>query len=148
MPAVRMARGRRVGALLGLGPGDARLAAVLLAGAVCLTAVTWFVGWLNYGAGDTAFLVTTPTGTVRLIGERDGHYELSGPDGVTVIEVAGGRARLVESPCNEPAWHGGWVERPGERIVCLPNRVVLEVVGGGSTTRDGDQEPDVDGVTH
>lgn len=136
------------GARLGLNPADARLAVVLLATALLLLFGSWLSGWLAAVPGETVFLVTTADGATRLPAERDGRYEFTGPAGVTIVEVIDGRARLGTSPCDEPAWHGGWIERPGQRSVCLPNRVVLEVISEGGLPGGDDGQDDLDGVTH
>lgn len=47
-----------------------------------------------------------------------------------VIEIKSGRVRVAESNCpNQVCVHTGWVSRPGRTIVCVPNRVVIEVKG-------------------
>lgn len=121
----------RVGLRLGLNRTDLRLAGVLLA-AVLIAFAPW--AWTRIAGGRTeatAFVVKVHTTgqSLRLDPAVDGRFAVTGPLGPTVVEVAGGRARILESPCAEPSWHGGWVSRPGQRSVCAPNRVVLEVVG-------------------
>lgn len=56
------------------------------------------------------------------------------PAGEATVEIDGGRVRILEMPraicplglCSSV----GWVERSGDSIVCLPNRLVLTVLGG------------------
>lgn len=59
--------------------------------------------------------------------------ELPGTGGYrATIEIRGGRARILPIPeefcprgiCS----HTGWVERPGQAAICLPNRLVIRVV--------------------
>lgn len=61
---------------------------------------------------------------------RDQHLVVSGRLGETEIEVKGGRVRVVRSP---GPWKlcikRGWISRPGEILVCLPNRVTVEIPG-------------------
>ncbi len=137
---------------LGLNPADLRLGAVILAVALLAWAP---LGWrLGGGPPDTDperkfFVVTTPEGRVVLPADRDACHVVTGPLGKTVVQVVDGRARIAASPCPDPACHAGWVDRPGERRVCLPNRVVVEMVtrsggkaapGGGSDTEAYDAE--------
>lgn len=57
---------------------------------------------------------------------RDRVEEVPGPLGVTRIEVRGGRARVLSSPCRLGLCrHGGWVGASGGPIVCIPNEVVI-----------------------
>jgi hypothetical protein len=120
-----------VGRRLGLNRADLRLAGILLA-AVLIAFAPW--AWSRIAGGRTeatAFVVKVHTTgqSLRLDPAADGRFAVTGPLGPTVVAVAGGRARILASPCAEPSWHGGWVSRPGQRSVCAPNRVVLEVVG-------------------
>jgi len=49
-----------------------------------------------------------------------------------VIEVAAGKARVVDSPCRDRLCaRAGWLERPGDVAVCLPQRVIVEIRGAG-----------------
>ncbi|MCR4399175.1 MAG: NusG domain II-containing protein [Firmicutes bacterium] len=48
--------------------------------------------------------------------------------GRSTFEVEDGRVRMVSSDCPDKVCiRMGWVERQGQAIVCLPNRVVLKV---------------------
>jgi len=48
------------------------------------------------------------------------------------IEIDGGRARVIDSPCRDRLCvHAGWLERPGDVAVCLPRRVIVEIRGAG-----------------
>jgi len=54
------------------------------------------------------------------------------------IEVRGGAIRVAESDCPKGVCkHAGWVRTPGRTIVCIPNRVLIEVRGA---SRDYDAE--------
>ena len=49
-----------------------------------------------------------------------------------VIEIEGSRARVIDSPCRDKLCvHAGWLERPGDVAVCLPQRVIVEIRGAG-----------------
>ena len=55
---------------------------------------------------------------------------LPGPLGRTHVEISEGRVRVVESPCpNKLCIRMGWIERSGQAIVCLPNKVALTLGG-------------------
>jgi len=63
--------------------------------------------------------------------------EVEGPLGTTVIEVAGGAARVLSSPCpHQVCVKMGAVDSPGRSVVCVPNRVVVTMVGDGPTATD------------
>jgi hypothetical protein len=49
------------------------------------------------------------------------------------VESRAGRVRVAESNCpNQLCVRAGWVSRPGRTIVCLPNKVLVELRGGQS----------------
>ncbi|HEY5999828.1 MAG TPA: NusG domain II-containing protein [bacterium] len=69
---------------------------------------------------------------------RDAVHDVRGVLGVTRIEVRARRVRVLSSPCpRQVCRHGGWIARPGEVLVCVPNGVVIRLVGEG-----GDGGPD------
>jgi len=46
------------------------------------------------------------------------------------IEMDGARARVAASPCRDQLCvHAGWLEKPGDVAVCLPQRVIVELRG-------------------
>ena len=60
-----------------------------------------------------------------------------------VIEISGGRARVVSSPCRDQLCvKAGWIARPGEAAICLPQRVVLQMQARGR------RNSGVDGVAY
>ena len=49
------------------------------------------------------------------------------------VEAEQGRVRVSHSECpSQDCVHTGWVSRPGGQIICLPNRLVITVTGGGA----------------
>jgi hypothetical protein len=63
-----------------------------------------------------------------------------GPLGDTVVEIRGGRARVLSSPCqNQTCVAAGYIHRHGQWTACLPNRVLVSVEGGGGNSgEDGE----------
>jgi len=46
------------------------------------------------------------------------------------IEVKDGRIRVAESDCPKGVCkHAGWVRTPGRSIICVPNKVLIELRG-------------------
>ena len=49
------------------------------------------------------------------------------------VEAENGRVRVSHSECpSQDCVHTGWVSRSGGQIICLPNRLVVTVTGGGA----------------
>ncbi len=115
--------------------------------------------WIVIGAvGLTTLILAIPDGgsvsagaaLIESTAGSDGPYTLTGPRkieyagplGVTVVEIGPSAARIVSSPCrHQICVNTGWMHHAGEVAVCLPNRVILRLVGG-----DG-SNPDLDAVT-
>lgn len=56
--------------------------------------------------------------------------EIEGALGTSRIEVAPGRARFLDSPCEtKRCVHTGWIDQGGMVAACLPNRVSLHLQG-------------------
>jgi hypothetical protein len=57
---------------------------------------------------------------------------VSGPLGETVVEIRGGRSRVLSSPCaNQTCVAAGHLNRRGQWTACLPNRVFVYIGGTG-----------------
>jgi hypothetical protein len=64
---------------------------------------------------------------------------VSGPLGETVVEISGGRSRVLASPCaNQTCVAAGHLNRRGQWTACLPNKVFVYIEGTG----DGDASLD------
>ncbi len=62
--------------------------------------------------------------------ERDQEIIVTGPAGETVIQVQRGRVRVLRSPgSQEICMRRGWIHKPGEALICLPNHVTIEIPG-------------------
>lgn len=65
--------------------------------------------------------------------------KVAGPLGETEVEVAENKVRINESPCpDKDCIYQGWIEKPGQVLVCLPNRVVVKIEGKNQITNDVD----------
>ena len=104
---------------------DLLLAALLLALAAALALA------LRPGAAGAAALVL-------LDGEEIGRYPLSedrtvriGEEDFNVLVIQGGAAAVTEANCGDGTCvRTGAVRRAGERIICLPHRLIVKIVGG------------------
>lgn len=63
-------------------------------------------------------------------GER---RQVRGPLGYSVIIAGNDKVRMESSPCPDKVCvASGWISLPGEAIVCIPNHVVVRIVGSAS----------------
>ncbi|MCG9094020.1 NusG domain II-containing protein [Laribacter hongkongensis] len=81
------------------------------------------------GIGDTL--------RIRANGQVFGDYplrlnrtlDIPGPLGHTTIEIRAGRARIAADPSpRQYCVRHGWLTRPGEMAICLPNRTSIEIL--------------------
>jgi len=65
--------------------------------------------------------------------------DVEGPLGKTTVIIEGGEVWIQSSPCREKiCMKMGHISRGGEQLICIPNRIVVELVG---------EEQRIDGVS-
>ena len=98
---------------------------------------------LGIDAGSTYAVSNTGDAAAALyavIQNSDGFYQVlslgedatvtvTGSLGTNIIEVANGRVRCLESDCsNQTCVKQGWVSGRGQTVVCLPHKLIVQVV--------------------
>ena len=84
-----------------------------------------------------ALLLLRPSGAGGVFVNGEPAHEGMAVNGVA-IEIDGGRARGIDSPCRDKICvRAGWLERPGDVAVCLPQRVIVEIRGAERRGVDG-----------
>jgi Protein of unknown function (DUF1312). len=57
-------------------------------------------------------------------------FTVKTPAGYNVIEVSTGRIRVKDADCPDKICvRTGWIDKPGEVIVCLPHKLVIQIIG-------------------
>ena len=111
-------------------PGDVVVVLAVLALSVFLVVQ----GVADAGADSRLEVSVSANGEevlVRPLGEDTFELTVPGYAGDSYLEISGGRVRMVDSACPDKLCvRTGWISRPGESIVCLPNRVVIEIKSG------------------
>ena len=106
---------------------------ILLIGALLLLALlAWGALRLTKQPGGEA-VVTVDGETVAVLPlAEDAELTAGEVQGFSnVVEVAGGRVRVLEADCPDKLCvRQGWISRDGESIVCLPHKLVVTVRGG------------------
>ena len=110
---------------------------LVLAGAVCAAFV------LLRPAGEGTIARVTLDGEVveeiDLSAVTEGYtFTVEGPGGFSnTIEVEPGRIRVREAGCpDQVCVHQGYISDGTVPIVCLPNRLVIEIISGGGDSLD------------
>ena len=103
---------------------------VVVALAALLVGVAWATLWRGGGPAEYAQVTARGAPAERLALARDTTLAVQGRLGESRLEVRDGRVRFVDSPCvGRLCVHAGWLARSGQVAACLPNGVVVEVLG-------------------
>lgn len=103
---------------------------LVVAAAAALVAALAVQQWRPAATGVAAELVSTNGERILLDLTVDGHYRIRGRQGESVIEVAEGRVRFIESTCRHRVCIAtGWLDADGDFAACAPNGVALQVRG-------------------
>ena len=82
-------------------------------------------------------IIKTPDRNLKVNLSEDHDIPIHLENGHMLIRVKDGKIRVVESTCPlKLCVKRGWISKVGEMIVCVPNRVSIEVVRGKKTSID------------
>ncbi len=103
----------------------------LIGGLLLLIIVMFFFIFLTQKEGDKRVKVYYQNDLLLsfpLVSNKDEIHVVEGYNGKVVIEVAGGKVRVIEekSPlhlCSKQ----GWIKNSYESIICLPNKIVITI---------------------
>lgn len=102
---------------------------ILILCAVLALGFLYAAYWIPSTHGEYVRIIS-PTGERKISLSKDQEIAVSGPLGTSLIKVANGKVRFLDSPCrNKQCIHSGWLSHGGEFAACLPNRVSLLVSG-------------------
>lgn len=97
---------------------------MLLAGAA-LISITG-----SKSSGRTAILYIDGEEKAEIPLNQDRRIQVRGPLGLSVIEVADGRVRMLSSPCGRQICvRMGAISEGNALIVCVPNRILIRIPG-------------------
>ena len=113
----------------------------ILIGALLLLSSLSFLALVAFrGAGRTVVVEQDGEVLARCSIAVVDTLRIAGPLGVTTIQIAEGRARVLDAPCpHQLCVKTGAISKAGAMVVCVPNRVVVRIEGH---SKDG-----VDAVT-
>jgi hypothetical protein len=82
------------------------------------------------GGGQASAVIKSAGGEWLYPLSSDREISISGPLGVTIVEIRGKSVRIADSPCpNKTCIAAGAIDKPGQWIACLPNQVLVSVEG-------------------
>ena len=110
-----------------LTPADRILVVFVLGLIACLGVWQW---GRPAGAARYAAIESGGRAVGRFDLQRPHRLRVPGAVGESLVEIDQGRVRFVDGPCRQHLCvRQGWIGRPGAVAVCLPNRVVVQVLG-------------------
>ncbi len=87
--------------------------------------------WTPRTVGHTAVISFDQETVVEAALDTPAEFSIVGLKGISRLRIADGRIRFVDSPCQgRYCIHTGWLSSTGQVAACLPNRVVVEILGG------------------
>lgn len=100
--------------------------------------------YLYADAGQQQAVISIDGKVFKTVALRAGYREeirIGGPDHYNIVEIDGEAIRIREADCpDQICVKTGWVRTAPQQIVCLPWRVVIQVVSTGKT--------DIDDIAH
>jgi len=89
------------------------------------------------GGGDQLYVhVTADSGEWIEPLDKDKELQVQGPLGTTVVDIEGGKARILDSPCkNKLCIAMGAISTENQWIACMPNKVFVRI--GGRSAEGG-----------
>jgi hypothetical protein len=86
--------------------------------------------WASRGAGHSASITVGRQVVEQVALDTDRELTVQGAIGVSHLTVHDGRIRFTESPCpGRYCIHAGWLSHTGQVAACLPNGIVVEILG-------------------
>lgn len=99
----------------------------------CIATVSIFILLgLNWLAEPGAYVNIDEAGNnhYRFNLNKDNRIICHGPVGETVIQIKDGKARVLRSDCpNQICVKSGVIDKAGQIVVCIPNKVILKIEG-------------------
>lgn len=112
------------------------IGALLIVGLAGLLFVTMYTHKRN---GSTVQILTAGKvyGTYDLTNEKEVPIIIDGTV-TNTLQIANGKAKMIKADCPDKlCLHQRAIARQGETIVCLPNKIVIEIHGGEQAELDG-----------
>ncbi|MGI9264583.1 MAG: NusG domain II-containing protein [Gammaproteobacteria bacterium] len=104
---------------------------IVLVLASALIGASFATFWSSREAGHTAIISFDEDILIEAPLDTPADYSVSGLKGVSRLRVAKGQIRFIDSPCQgRYCIHTGWLSSTGQVAACLPNGIVVEVLGG------------------
>lgn len=80
--------------------------------------------------GDTVIIQVDDKKFLKVSLSENGIVRVPGPLGISIVEIKNGKVKMLSSPClDKLCIREGYISKPGQIIVCVPNRIILKIEG-------------------
>lgn len=109
---------------------DILLILILFLGASAWWGTSWWLGRGEAASQVQIWQNKVLVGTYPLHGEAPVNIPLGSSLGYNTLVIETGAVHMTAASCpDQVCVHTGPISKPGQTIVCLPNRVVVEITG-------------------
>ncbi len=92
---------------------------------------------LNWPSVKTANAAVYQNGKLNQLLKLDEDREILLLDGKMIVEIRGKKIRVKQSDCpRQVCVHVGWISHPGEAVICVPYKTVIEIGAAGKPAVD------------
>ena len=111
---------------------------IILIGSILVVAVALFlVFYLNRKPGDMVIVSVDGVVTAELPLDKDTEYLIETESGENLLVIKDGKASITEASCpDQVCVHQREIQNDTELIICLPNRVIVEIQGESASELD------------
>lgn len=110
---------------------------MLFAAVFLVSCCTLFLAYVWNPQGQTAIVEVDGLAYARLQLRVPQQLAVMGKLGKMIITVRDGRVAVTESHCPQKVcMHSGAISRNGDLLVCVPNRVVIRILGNAPDSFD------------
>lgn len=103
---------------------------VILIAAIVLVSWLYIIFWQNDASGITVRIKRDQQLLKEVSLDAAQKIHVEGAIGESLIEIRDHQVRFVHSPCkNQVCVLHGWFHHAGEVMACLPNHIIVEVIG-------------------
>lgn len=117
----------------------------ILIASILMAAFLIFIGFQVHGfAGGKTYVLIEVDGKLYQkvsLGEDGPNLKLTVPvaNGENIVEINRDKVRMLYADCpDKDCVRQNWISRPGQMIVCLPNRMVIKIESKKSAKEDVD----------
>lgn len=95
--------------------------------------IAYLFSRVNNSRGEIVLIQVNGRDFLHLSVNQNRIIKVSGPLGISIIEIEDGKVRMLSSPCPDKLCiKEGYINKPGQLIVCVPNKIVIKIEGRAS----------------